>query len=109
MANKINITIDQGTTFSHSFPPFEDAQGNVVDLTTYTGTSYMRKNPASSQFFPFSVNLANTGVITLGMPATNTSRLAAGRYLYDVRLVSNTNIVTRAFEGIVTVTPNVTR
>jgi len=41
------------------------------------------------------------------MNANTTSSITAGRYVYDVELV-NGSYVTRAAEGIVTVTPEVT-
>jgi hypothetical protein len=47
-------------------------------------------------------------VITLGLTANQTSNLVAGRYVYDVELTEGGE-VSRIVEGIVTVTPQVTR
>ena len=42
-------------------------------------------------------------------PAANTANITPGRYVYDVELEDPAGDVTRIFEGIVTVLPNVTR
>ena len=56
-------------------------------------------------------NLLNPtdGTITLDLSATQTSALKAGRYVYDVELVSNTATVERIVEGIVTIYPEATK
>jgi len=43
------------------------------------------------------------------MSANTTANVVAGRYVYDVELVDSGNVATRLIEGIVTVTPQVTR
>jgi hypothetical protein len=55
------------------------------------------------------VSLTSAGVITLSLTATETAALAAGRYVYDLELVSSGGVVTRLLEGVVTVSPEVTR
>ena len=49
-----------------------------------------------------------TGVVTLSLTATETAAVKAGRYVYDVEIASSTETL-RVLEGLVTVTPNVTR
>ena len=49
------------------------------------------------------------GTITLSLTANQTSNLVYGRYVYDVDVTDASNTVTRVLEGIVTVTPSVTR
>ena len=55
------------------------------------------------------ITLTNAGVITLSLTATETAALTAGRYVYDLEMVSSGGQVTRLLEGICTVTPEVTR
>ena len=43
------------------------------------------------------------------MTANATANVVAGRYVYDVELVDGGGVVTRLLEGIVTVTPQVTK
>jgi len=109
MATKANITVDQGTTFSTTVYLTDD-NGDPIDLTGYTGRSQMRKHYTSSNSQSFSVSLSNTvGSVSLALTAVQTANLVAGRYVYDVEVVSSTNVVSRIIEGIVTVTPEVTR
>jgi hypothetical protein len=109
MATKANIIIDQGTTFSTDIYLTDD-NGDPIDLTGYTGASKIRKHYTSSNSQSFSVSLNTTyGYVTLSLSASNTSNLTAGRYLYDVEVTSSSNVVSRIVEGIVTVTPQVTR
>lgn len=109
MATKANLIIDQGTTFSSSISLTDD-NGDAIDLTGYTGRSQMRKHYTSSNSQSFTVTLNSTeGTVNLSLSASQTSNLVAGRYVYDVEIVSSANVVSRIIEGIVTVTPEVTR
>lgn len=109
MATKANLSIDQGTTFN-TVITLTDSEGNPIDLTTYTGASQMRKHYTSSTAYTFSVDLGGAnGTITLGMTANATANIASGRYMYDVEITSGAGEVSRVFEGIVTVNPNITR
>jgi hypothetical protein len=109
MATKANIIIDQGTTFS-TVINLTDDNGDPIDLTGYTGDSEMRKHYTSSNSQSFSIALGgNTGTVTLSLTAGQTANLVAGRYVYDVEVTSGANVVSRIVEGIVTVTPEVTR
>lgn len=109
MAIKANIVIDQGSDFS-SKVSLTDVSGAAFNLTGYTTAAQMRKNYASvgATTFNTSHNGAN-GQITLSLSKTITNTLAPGRYLYDVEITSSGNTTTRVVEGIVTVTPGMTR
>lgn len=109
MATKANLVIDQGATYSTSIDVL-DEEGIAIDLTNYTGAAQMRKHYTSSNSVAFTVSLGGAdGTVTLSMTANATANIASGRYVYDVELTSNTGVVSRVLEGIVTVTPNVTR
>ena len=109
MATKANLVIDQGSTFSTDLT-LTDENGDVMVLNGYTANSQIRKwytstTPAAT--FATSINV-ESGQITLNLTSNQTSNLVAGRYVYDVELVSNSD-VSRIVEGIITVTPQVTR
>jgi len=109
VAVKANLVVDQGTTYS-TVITVETSVGEVLDLTTYTGAAQMRKHYTSSNSVSFVVGLGGVlGTVTLQMTANTTNNLVAGRYVYDVELTDSSNTVSRIIEGIVTVTPNVTR
>lgn len=109
MATKANIVIDQGTTFS-TVITLADENGDAIDLTGYSANSQIRKHYSSSNSQSFSVSLGGSlGTVTLSLTSTQTSNLVAGRYVYDVEVTSSSNVISRIVEGIVTVTPEVTR
>jgi hypothetical protein len=108
MAQKVNIVIDQGTTFNTSFTILTD-NGDPIDFTNYTAQSQLRKSYSSSTSFAFGVTLTSLGVVALSMNAATTGSITAGRYVYDVESVDASGTVIRLVEGIVTVTPQVTR
>jgi hypothetical protein len=109
MAIKANLVVDQGVTFSATID-VTDTAGNAFNLTGYTVAAQMRKNYASSTATTFGTSHnAQYGQITLSLTSTTTSALEPGRYLYDVEISSSTNVITRVVEGIVTVTPGMTR
>lgn len=108
MATKANLVIDQGATFSADLSLTDD-NGDVMNLNGYTANSQMRKwyTSSNSTSFVTAINVA-TGTITLSLTANQTANLVAGRYVYDVE-VTESGVVSRVVEGIVTVTPNATR
>jgi hypothetical protein len=109
MALKANIVIDQGTSFSTSID-VTDENGEIVNLAGFTGAAQLRKHYTSTAQTAFTVSItANTGVVALSLSANTTNNIAAGRYVYDCELTDTTGIVSRLVEGIVTVTPGVTR
>jgi hypothetical protein len=109
MATKANLIIDQGTNFNTSIA-LTDVDGGAIDLTGYTGASQMRKTYSSSNSRSFSVSLGGmSGTVGLQLTANQTANIEPGRYVYDVEITSSANVVTRIVEGIVTVTPGVTR
>lgn len=107
MATKLNIVIDQGSTFNSEITVLDD-NDEPVDFTNYTTNSQMRKSFSSSTSYAFTVVGSNTGVITLSMNAATTNAISAGRYVYDVE-VESSGIRSRLIEGIVVVSPQVTR
>jgi len=111
MAIKANIVIDQGTNFT-SQVSITDENDEPYDLTDHTAKAQMRKNYLASSFVEFNAVIpspANTGIVTLTMDSTKTGSIEPGRYLYDVIVINSSNNVSRAVEGIVTVTPAITQ
>lgn len=109
MATRVNIVIDQGTDFETSVE-LTDTNGAQLDLTGMTAASQIRKHHTSSNSTAFSTTLANsTGTLILSLNNAVTSALSAGRFVYDVELTDSTSKKSRILEGIVTVTPEVTR
>ena len=109
MAIKANIVVDQGTDFSATID-VTNADGTAFNLTGYTVAAQMRKNYASSTATTFTASHnSGAGQITLALLKSTTNNLEPGRYLYDVEITSSGNNTVRVVEGIVTVTPGMTR
>lgn len=107
MATKANITIDQGSSFNTTINLTDDA-GNLLDLTGYSAESQIRRWYTSNTAIDFDTSLVD-GTIGLSLSSNATANLVYGRYVYDVKLTDPSNTVTRVVEGIVTVTPGVSR
>lgn len=110
MAEFVELTLEQGATFN-TVITVSDGTGVSQNLSGYTARSQMRKSYYSStkQDFTVSVTSPVSGEITMSMSAANTANLTAGRYVYDVEIDNGAGAITRIFEGIITVLPNVTR
>ena len=110
-----NLYLEQGTTFNVTVT-IDDVYGNVYDLNNTNVVSQIRKSYYSANAtasFVTSVN-SSTGSITLSLDSKSSANIAAGRYVYDTKIsfpgVANTApTVIRVLEGVVDVSPNVTR
>ena len=111
MAQKANIIIDQGTDFSTTLTVTDD-NGNVTDLTGYSANGHIRKHYTSTCATVFTTVFGSPrsdGQVTISLSRTQTGNMTAGRYVYDVELTSSANTRSRLVEGIVTVSPEVTK
>lgn len=109
MAAKANLTIDQGSDYIQDIV-VSDMSDNLVDLTNYIGAAQIRKNYASNTYSSFNVVTNNQGVVQISINSANTEVLTPGQYVWDCELTNiNTGIVSRIVEGVVTITPSVTR
>lgn len=110
MAIYSNLNIDQGTSFNVNVT-LEDASGNAFDLTSYTVSAQIRKTYSSLTSIDFTATIQNAvnGVIALSLDDTQTGNMKAGRYVYDVEVVSPGGVVSRVLEGQVEVFAGVTR
>jgi len=111
LATTANLFVDSGSDYSNIIT-IASSTGSALDLTNYTVKSQMRKSYGSSTYYDFTASVydAVTGKIRLQITAANTSLIPAGRYLYDIEITNtNTSAKTRVLEGIVVVTPEITK
>ena len=109
MALKANIVIDQGTDFQ-ALIDIEVEPGVPFNLTEHTVAAQMRKTYTSQTAVDFVCSHNGPlGQITLQMANIVTQDIEPGRYLYDIEITAPNNTTTRAVEGVVTVTPGITR
>jgi len=109
MAIKANIVIDQGSTWQTSINVTDDNEV-AINLTGYTAAAQMRKHYTSTNAYSFTTSISpSLGIVTLSMSANTSASIPAGRYVYDCELTDAAGKITRLVEGIVTITPGVTR
>ena len=115
IAGTYNINCDQGATLSRTIT-WTDSARNPYNVTGYTARMHVRTlaNAASTLVELTTENsrisLGGTaGTITLTIPATVTANLTPGLYVYDLELVSGSNVVSRLIEGNFKVKAEVTR
>jgi hypothetical protein len=101
-----NIYIDQGATYSQGFI-INNANNEPYVVAGASAQGMIRKNYASSNSVSFAILLTD-GLVTIGLDANTTLSIAAGRYVYDVKMTDIVGNVTRVAEGIATIMPAVT-
>lgn len=105
------LTIDQGTTFANEINLTND-DSSPKDITGYSFESQIRKsyystNPTAN--IDITITSEVGGNIRMSIDSANTANIKAGRYLYDLKMTTDEGIVTRIIEGIITVTPQVSK
>lgn len=109
MGTKANLKVDQGSDFITSITLTDD-DGDALSLAGYNGSAQIRKYYTSTNAVDFDVEVvANTGEVILSLSSNTTNNIVAGRYVYDVELTDVNGTVSRVLEGIITITPGVTR
>lgn len=112
MAAYVELYMDQGTTFNSVINLTNDLTNANINVFGYSVTSQMRRSYYSANAtanLTCTITNAQNGEITLSLNANTTANIKSGRYLFDVKLVDNVGVTSRVLEGIITVTPRVTR
>lgn len=112
MAAYVELYMDQGTTFNNVINITDDVTNAAVNIAGYTITSQMRRSYYSANAtanIVCTITDAANGEVTLSLAAANTANIRPGRYLFDVKSITTSNVTSRILEGIITVTPQVGR
>ena len=105
-----NLYLEKGSTFDTTIY-LDDVYGDSYQLSGYTANSEIRKSYYSSNAtatFATSIDTSN-GTITLSLAPAITSNISPGRYVYDTIITDTQGKVTRILEGVIDVSPSVTR
>jgi hypothetical protein len=111
MAIVQHLIVDQDSTFTAQLTVYDDNR-YPFNLTDYTATAQLRRNPTSTTAVDFTVAIPEpktSGQINISLTDEQTATLKPGRWLYDVVIESDTGQRFRAIEGIITVNPSITR
>lgn len=105
-----NLYVEQGSTYNTTIT-LDDVYGELYNLSGFTVSSQIRKSYYSANVtatFTASIDTSNS-IISLTLDAPTTSSIHPGRYVYDANIKDSANNVTRILEGILEVSPGVTR
>ena len=114
MSAHVNLVLDQGSFFEHVFG-VQNEDGTPMDLTLLTPYSQMRKSYYTSTAIDLTVAVIGDpvdGYIQMTVQPTETDSIRPGRYVYDIEVHGDgpqTGYVKRVLEGVINVTPQVTR
>ena len=112
MAAYVELFVDQGANFNNVINLTDEVTNLNVNVQGYTVISQMKRSYYSanaSANITCSITNALNGEITMTMDANTTANIRAGRYLFDMRVTDRTGVVSRVLEGIITVTPRISR
>lgn len=116
MSGQYDFTIERNTTFTKTVV-WKDSEGVVVNLANYTAQLQVRQAPGATDTV-LDLTTANgklvitgaAGSVGITITAAETMGLTARRYFYDLRLYNTlTQTAYRLLQGVITVSPEVTR
>jgi hypothetical protein len=119
MAQYEEITIDQGADVALEIH-LQDKSGDKKNLTNHTVTAKAKKtynSTESADIYDFTTAIAapaTDGVVTISLTNTQTDTMKApSKYVYDVEMSyqdsDDNTIIERVLEGILNVSPSVTK
>ena len=106
-----NLYLEQGTTFTTNIT-LDDVYGNLYDINSMTVAGTIRKSYYSANTTAVFVTNVDVGTSTINLSLSPevTANIAPGRYVYDTVLSdAGFSSKTRILEGILEVSPDVTR
>lgn len=112
MAEYVELFIDQGSSFSTTINLNDDNTNLPQNVFGYSVSSTLRRSllsPNASAYLAASVYDPANGEFLLTMNSSNTANLRAGSYFFDVKVTDPSSTVTRLIEGVIYVTPSITR
>jgi hypothetical protein len=104
------LVIDQGSDYSSEMT-VDNIKGLPYDLTGYTVQGQIRKSYQSLTHYDFDIVVLDplTGTVAINLDKTVSLSMKPGRYVYDINIMNSAGKVTRVVEGLVEITPGVTR
>ena len=112
MAGYQNLYLNQGETFTTSLT-LDDSNGLPYNLTGFSIASQAKKSYYTANTaitFNASISDANNGIIQLAANAAVTANITSSQLVYDVFIrQTSTGTVTRVLEGIIYISPAVTK
>jgi hypothetical protein len=110
MASYAELIVDQGSDFNTILTLTDDNTNLPINVLGYSISANVKRSYYSvnnSAVFTTTINDAANGNVTISLSSSVTKDVKPGRYVYDVKVTSPSNSVTRIVEGILTLTPRV--
>ncbi len=106
---RTDLMMYQNATFSNILTILDEEE-ELFDLSGFTPSAQLRKHYESNTAVSFSCT-SNTeaGTILMALSAEATANIETGRYVYDLILTADDDLVIRIAHGFVAVNPSVTR
>lgn len=111
MTDYVELYIDQGADFESTIVLQDDDTNLYQNVLNYTVTGTMRRSllsPNTSGNLVCTITDASNGEITISMTAANTANLRIGTHLFDIKTYASGKY-DRLIEGIIIVTPSITK
>lgn len=114
MAEYVEFYIDQGTDFSTYINLNDDDTNLAQNVSGYIVSGKLRRSlvsPNVAETLHCEVSDPANGEISITLAAANTANLKPGNYFFDVRVIDTdaANTTSRLIEGIIIVTPAITK
>jgi|LakMenEpi03Aug12_release.lakeMendotaPanAssembly.Ray.scaffolds.fasta_scaffold00027_117 hypothetical protein len=114
MAEYVEFQIDQGTDFSTYINLNDDDTNLAQNVSGYVVSGKLRRSLVSAnaaETFNCQITDPANGEIMISLAAANTANLRPGSYFYDIRVVDteSNNATSRLIEGIIIVSPAITK
>jgi hypothetical protein len=112
MAEYVELYMDQGVDFSTTIAINNDDNNTAINTGGFIVTSQLRKSLLSvnaTASFQCSISDPANGEFTIFMTAANTANIKAGNYFFDVSVKDLANVKSRLIEGMIYVTPSITK
>lgn len=114
MAEYVEFYIEQGTDFSTLINLNDDDTNMPQNATGYIITGQLKRSlisPTVAETLYCEISDPLNGEIFVTLAAANTANLKPGNYFYDIKIVdvNSSNATSRLIEGIIRVTPSITK
>jgi len=108
----VELYMDQGATFNNVIYLTDDITSANINLASYSVISQMRYSYYTSNVtanLSCEVTNPDEGEITMSLDKANTAIIKPGRYVFDMMIAAPSDEGTRVLEGVIIVTPGVSR
>ena len=106
-----NIVIEQGFDFDTSFQLEDTRSNSFLSLAGAATTAMLRKHSSSKSKVSFATSVTDpdAGIISINLVAATTVNIKPGRYVYDVKIITQDGSEYKAIDGSALVRGGVTR